>query len=193
MWCSRWWWSPAISPTISSLRRASLMLWCNASSPALWDRDSTFSSRRGWADSSVFYLHLFLLLSPSPCHCSISTWNVIFYHCVVHIDYIVKQVIENLHAHVHVRFLICTKKKVPVHLCKCACLKSSTVLKDMISALHTWTSGSSLWITEQLWFHILTLNCHSKFPFTTWPLMTLEWPFNLKMRSSISLTKFLIK
>ena len=40
---------------------------------------------------------------------------------------IVKQVIENLHAHVHVgwKILLAPRKKC-MHLCKCACLKSST-------------------------------------------------------------------
>ena len=77
-----------IPASISSLRRAPLM---SRGMPHHLHREiETQHFHHADAEAEqiylYFYLHLFLLLSPSPCHCSIPTSNVIFYHCVVHID-----------------------------------------------------------------------------------------------------------
>ena len=142
-----------ILASISSFRRAPLMcremphhLQCT-----LRDWNSTFSSCWGWADSSVFLSSSFSTTFSFSLSLLDTRLKFLFFIIVLCTSTnIVKQVIENLYAHVHVgwKILLAPRKKY-MHLCKCACLKWSTEL----TAIYMYTCESSAHGTDSFRFH----------------------------------------
>ena len=125
-----------IPASISSLRRALLMSHVMPHHLHCKIKTQYFHHADAEQIHLYFYLHLFLL-SPSPCLYLFDTHLKCYCFIIVlcTLTNIVKQVIEDLHAHVHVgwKILLAPRKKVHVHLCKCACLKSSTELGQRVS------------------------------------------------------------